>query len=312
MPSYHVPAMLQEVLRFLAPAPGKTMVDCTLGGSGHAAAICEQIQPDGVLIGIDQDAEAVSLGRKRLDFCRARVHLVHDNFAHLPQILSRLEIVGADGILADLGISLHQIEHSGRGFSFQRDEPLDMRMDPQAGEKAEDIINRAGEIELARIFREFGEERHAKSIARRVVAARKKAPIRTSRQLAELVRAAIPRGAGARMKIHPATRVFMALRIAVNHELERLDQFLDVVCDCLLPGGRLCVLAFHSLEDRRVKQCFARLAKGCICPPRIPRCVCGRQPTVRRLTRKVVRPSAAEVEANPAARSTRLRAVEKI
>lgn len=311
MPTYHVPAMLAEVLHFLAPRPDKIMVDCTLGGAGHAAAICARIQPDGVLVGIDQDADSVAQGRKRLDFCSARVHFVHDNFAHLPQILSRLEIAGADGILADLGISLHQIERSGRGFSFQRDEPLDMRMDTQTEVTAADILSRAAEPELTRIFREFGEERYAKSIARRIVAERKNSPLRTSRQLAELVTAAVPKGAGARMKIHPATRVFMALRIAVNRELERLDQFLDTVFDCLLPGGRLCVLAFHSLEDRRVKQRFVRLAKGCTCPPRIPRCVCGKQPTVRLLTRKVVRPSAAEIEANPAARSTRLRAVEK-
>jgi len=274
----HRPAMLDEVLRYLDPEPGKTMVDCTLGGCGHAAAICERIQPDGMLVGIDQDAEAIAHARSRLDFCRARVHIVHENFAHLPQILQRRAIAGADGILADLGLSRHQIERSGRGFSFQRDEPLDMRMNPQAQETGADIVNREAEAELARIFREFGEERYARSIARRIIADRRKAPIRTSRQLADLVKVAMPRGAAARMKIHPATRVFMALRIAVNRELERLDRFLEVVFDCLQPRGRLCVLAFHSLEDRRVKQRFTRLAKGCTCPPRIPRCVCGRAP----------------------------------
>lgn len=312
MPSFHTPAMLDEVIRILAPGPGKIMVDCTLGGCGHAAAICDRIQPDGVLVGIDRDADAVAHAAARLNFCRACVHIVHDNFAHLPQILGRLEIAGADGILADLGISLHQIERSGRGFSFQRDEPLDMRMDRQSVDTAAKILNRADEPELIRIFRELGEERHARAIARRVVAERKKGPIRTTRQLAELVKAAVPKAAAARAKIHPATRVFMALRIAVNRELERLDQFLDVVFDCLLPGGRLCMLSFHSLEDRRVKQRFARLAKGCTCPPQIPVCVCGKQPTVRLLTRKVMRPTAGEIKANPAARSTRLRAVEKL
>jgi len=312
MPPYHVPAMLEEVLRFLEPGPGKIIVDCTLGGGGHAAAICDHIQPDGVLVGIDQDRDAVAHAGKALNFCRAQVHIVHDNFAHLPRILSRLNIDGADGILADLGTSMHQIEHSGRGFSFQREEPLDMRMNLQTATTAADIVNREGEAELTRIFRQFGEERYAKPIARRIAGERKKSPVRTSRQLAELVKAAVPRGAAAKMNIHPATRVFMALRIAVNKELERLDRFLDVVVDCLRPQGRLCVLAFHSLEDRRVKQRFVRLAKGCICPPRIPRCVCGRQPTVRLLTRKVVRPSAAEIAANPSARSTRLRAVEKL
>jgi len=241
-----------------------------------------------------------------------RVHLFNANFVHLPALLAQLQVAAVDGILADLGLSQHQIDRSGRGFSFQRDEPLDMRMDTGTVETAADIVNRESEAALARLFREYGEERWAKRIARRVVETRRAQPIRTSGQLVKVIGAALPPGAAHRQSIHPATRVFMALRIAVNRELERLDTFLDVAVAHLNPGGRLCVLSFHSLEDRMVKRRFQTLAAGCTCPPSFPRCVCNRKPAVRLLTRKVVRPQPEEIRCNPMARSTRLRAVERL
>ncbi len=286
-------------------------MDCTLGGGGHAVRICEKILPGGTLIGIDQDVDAVRKAREVLAPCKATVHIFQDNFIRLPSILGQLKISAVDGILLDLGVSLHQIEASGRGFSFNRDEPLDMRMNTVSGSTAEDILNHESEAALARIFREYGEERRARSIARKIVSERKKRPIRTSGQLTRLVLEGLPRKGRHGRKIHPATRIFMALRIAVNHELERLEEFLGFAVDYLNPGGRLCVLSFHSLEDRIVKRRFADLARGCICPPGFPQCVCHHEPTARILTRKVLRPSPEEIDTNPMARSTKLRALER-
>ena len=265
----------------------------------------------GTLIGIDQDVDAVRKAREVLAPCKATVHIFHDNFIRLPSILGQLKISAVDGILLDLGLSLHQIEESGRGFSFNRDEPLDMRMNTVSGSTAEDILNHESEAALARIFREYGEERRARPIARKIVSERKKRPIRTSGQLTRLVVEGLPRKGRHGRKIHPATRVFMALRIAVNHELERLEEFLGFAVDYLNPGGRLCILSFHSLEDRIVKRRFADLARGCICPPEFPQCVCHHKPTARILTRKVLRPSPEEIDTNPMARSTKLRALER-
>ena len=312
MQFHHVPAMPTETVDYLNCKPGKIYVDCTLGGSGHALRICEKIQPNGVLIGIDQDADATNHARQALRSCQAVVHIVHANFVQLPNILSQFKIAAADGILVDLGLSYHQIEGSGRGFSFRKDEPLDMRMNTDSTLTAADIVHQEGENSLVKIFKDYGEERWARRIARKIIVARKKHPIRTSGQLAGIVLSAVPQGARRRQKIHPATRVFMALRIAVNRELEHLETFLGFVADYLNPGGRLCVLSFHSLEDRIVKRRFQALAKGCTCPPNFPQCVCKTKPAVRILTRKVVRPMPEEIESNPMARSTRLRALEKI
>jgi 16S rRNA (cytosine1402-N4)-methyltransferase len=308
----HVSAMLPEAIAYLNCFPGGVFVDGTLGGAGHAKVICEVIMPDGLLIGIDQDEDAIINAADRLKPYASILRLFHGNFAHLPDYLAQLKIDAVNGILLDLGLSQHQLESSGRGFSFQRNEPLDMRMDVRTPTQAQDLVNALGEEELGRIFREYGEERWAQRIARAVVARRRQAPIRTSRQLAELVSATVPRGSAARQKIHPATRVFMALRIAVNRELERLQQFLDIALDCLGPQGRLVVMSFHSLEDRIVKHHFRQLAQGCHCPKDLPQCVCGGQPAVRILTKKAVRPTDQETARNPMARSTRLRAVEKL
>jgi 16S rRNA (cytosine1402-N4)-methyltransferase len=217
-----------------------------------------------------------------------------------------------DGILLDLGISLHQIEYSGRGFSFLRDEPLDMRMNRTSRITAEDLINRMDEKNLKQIFREYGEERWAGQIAKKIVRSRKQNAITSSSQLARIVCDAVPKSSSFHQKIHPATRVFMALRIAVNRELEMLNIFMENVADFLNPRARLCVLSFHSLEDRIVKHHFKALEKGCICPPDFPECVCNQKSIFRLLTKKVVRPSKEEIERNPMARSTKLRAAEKI
>lgn len=312
MPDYHVPAMLEEAVGMLACRPGKIIVDGTLGGSGHARRICEQIIPGGVLIGIDQDRDAIDQAHRVLPTDEPRIHIVHGNFVDLPLFLSQLGIDAVDGILIDIGLSLHQIEASGRGFSFSRDEPLDMRMDVRSTVTAADLVASMSERELTQTFSRYGEERWSARIARHLVAQRKTHALATSGQLARLVEKAVPAAAARAQKIHPATRVFMALRIAVNRELEVLDRFLETTVALLNPGGRLCVLSFHSLEDRIVKHRFRAMERPCTCPPSFPQCACGRQATVRLLTRKVMRPAEAEIRTNPMARSTRLRAVEKL
>jgi 16S rRNA (cytosine1402-N4)-methyltransferase len=308
----HIPAMLNEVIFYLNCRPGKIYVDGTLGGAGHAGAICEKITPGGVLIGIDQDIEAINHAKTALQKFSLHIHLMHGNFVLLPEFLSQLSIKAVDGLLLDLGVSLHQLENSGRGFSFRKEEPLDMRMNIQTPETAEMLVNNLAQDELQKIFQEFGEERWAAQIARNIAKVRRLKKISTSKQLAQIVVDSIPRRAASRQKIHPATRVFMALRIAVNRELDKLRNFLEYAADYLNPEGRLCVLSFHSLEDRIVKQRLKALEKGCTCPPQLPRCICGQKPQVRILTKRVVRPTAEEIAANPMARSTRLRAAEKI
>jgi len=304
--------MLNEVVSYLDCRPGNTCIDCTLGGCGHARAICEKINPGGLFIGIDQDIDAITNAEKVLQNHSVEIHLFHGNFYRLPEILKELNIASADGILLDLGLSQHQIEDSGRGFSFMRDEPLDMRMDVRSADTAASFVNNLAQNDLQKIFKEYGEERWARQIARNIVTIRRQTAIRTSKQLARIVVDSVPRQAASKQKIHPATRVFMALRIAVNRELERLATFMEYAVDFLNPGGRLCVLSFHSLEDRIVKQRLKALEKGCTCPPQLPQCVCGQKPQIRLLTKKVVRPTAEEITANPMARSTRLRAAEKI
>ena len=304
--------MLKEVISYLNCHPGQTYVDGTLGGSGHAAAICDLITPGGVFIGIDQDIDAINHAKAVLQKYDLQIHILHGNFFRLPEFFSQLNIRTADGILLDLGLSQHHLENSGRGFSFRKDEPLDMRMDIQSSQTAGQLVNNLAQKDLQKIFKEYGEERWAKRIAGNIIRIRCQNEIRTSSQLAQIVAESIPGRAAAKQKIHPATRVFMALRIAVNRELERLAAFMEYAVDYLAPGGRLCVLSFHSLEDRIVKQRFKALEKGCTCPPRLPQCVCGQKPRIRILTKKVVRPTAEEVAANPMARSTRLRAAEKL
>jgi 16S rRNA (cytosine1402-N4)-methyltransferase len=307
----HLPVLPEEVLALLDPAPGGIYLDGTVGGGGHARLILEASAPDGRLIGLDRDPSALRKAAEVLAPFGGRVVLRHRNFSEAAAVLTELGISGLDGMLLDLGVSSHQLDEASRGFSFRSDAPLDMRMDPTSGPTAADLVNTAATEELARIFREYGEERWAGRIARRIVQVRQQHSLTTTRQLAELVRDAVP-GGKVPARIHPATRVFQALRIQVNQELEHVSRGIAEAIDLLNPGGRLAVISFHSLEDRIVKRFFQEEAKGCICPPRLPTCVCNHRPRLELLTRKGVRASEAEVEANPRARSAVLRAVRRI
>jgi 16S rRNA (cytosine1402-N4)-methyltransferase len=304
--------MLSEVVHYLNCKPGKIYADCTLGGSGHAGAILEKIIPDGILIGIDQDIDAIKNAKRKLKPYKLNIHLFHDNFINLPKILSQLNITAVDGILLDLGISFHHLDSSGRGFSFRKDEPLDMRMNIESDTTAEELINTMDEKSLAEIFFKYGEERYSRKIAKKIVNVRKKEKIKSSRHLAEIVCGAVSDKASSKRRIHPATRVFMAVRIAVNKELNILNSFMETAFDLLKPEGRFCILSFHSLEDRIVKRKIKLMEGKCICPPALPRCVCNKTRVIRSLSKKVLRPTEEEVAANPMARSARMRAVEKL
>lgn len=286
-------------------------MDGTIGGAGHARDILDASSPDGLLIGLDRDREAIEAASVKLAGYESRVRLIHANFARLPEILRSEGVGEIDGMLLDLGVSSHQLDKGERGFSFQQDAPLDMRMDASAGTSAADLLNSLSESDLASIIWRFGEERWSRRIAAAIVAARKISPILTTRQLADLVAGAIPR-ARWEARIHPATRTFQAVRIAVNEELAALEKGLPAAVAALRSGGRLVVISFHSLEDRIVKTVFNDLSRGCVCPKSIPLCVCGRTPVVRKITGKPLSAGPAEVAANPRSRSARLRAVEKI
>ena len=307
----HIPVLPAEVLRFLAPRSGGIYLDGTLGGGGHAALVLDASGPDGILIGFDQDAEALAAAHTKLAPYGERVRLIHKNFAGLAEVVSGLGFTGIDGFLLDLGVSSHQLDSGQRGFSFQQDAPLDMRMNTGCGETAADLVNTLSEAELTRIIREYGEERWAKRIAAFIVRARTEAPIATTARLVDIIKGAIPRGAWEE-RLHPATRTFQALRIAVNDELGSLERGIAAGLSLLNKGGRGVVISFHSLEDRLVKNTFRGLAQGCICPKSLPRCVCNAVPQVKVLTGKPVTAGDAEVRENPRARSAKLRAVEKL
>ncbi|MFQ5735346.1 MAG: 16S rRNA (cytosine(1402)-N(4))-methyltransferase RsmH [Thermodesulfobacteriota bacterium] len=307
----HRSVMPQEVVEYLRCVPGGVYVDGTLGGGGHAARILEASAPDGRVIGIDRDQDALSAAREFLKPYGARAVLVKSDYRDLLVVLDGLGIKEIDGIVLDLGVSSFQLESGERGFSFARDARLDMRMDRTQGLTAYDIVNGQSVEELARILREYGEERDARRIARAIDRQRKIRPVATTLQLAAIVEAAVPRRFQPR-SIHPATRVFQALRIAVNDELEGLAQGLEAGLRALRSGGRFVVISFHSLEDRIVKRSFRDFSTGCVCPPRIPKCVCGHEPGARLLTRRAVKPSEQETGSNPRSRSARLRAVEKL
>ena len=301
----HVPVMVAEVVEWLRPRPGVRVVDATLGFGGHAAALLAAA-PRACLLGIDRDPAALAHAQARLAREAERVILRRARFGDLPATLAELGWDGADAVLLDLGVSSLQLDDPARGFSFRADGPLDMRMDPDQTLDADEVVNRWSGPELARILAEHGEERRARAIARAIVRAR---PLRSTGDLARLVARVVGRRHSG---LHPATRTFQAIRIAVNDELAALDQFLDAGYGVLRPGGRLAVLAYHSLEDRRVKEAFRRWAASCLCPPGVARCTCGWRAQVRVLTRRPVRPSPAEVLRNPRARSARLRVVERL
>ncbi len=310
IPFRHVPVLADEVLAALAPKPGGRYLDGTVGGGGHARLILEASAPDGILVGLDRDPSALRSAAANLATFGSRVHLEQGNFAEADQVLGRLGLLPLDGILFDLGVSSFQLDEPERGFSFRSDAPLDMRMDPTRGMTAADLLATAPVEELTRIFREYGEERWAGRIARRIVRERETAPLLGTLQLAELVRDTVP-GGRVPARIHPATRVFQALRIAVNGELDSVARGVGRAIELLQPGGRLAVISFHSLEDRIVKRLFQEESRGCICPPRLPICSCGHTPRVELLFRKGLRPDAEEIADNPRARSAVLRAVRR-
>jgi 16S rRNA (cytosine1402-N4)-methyltransferase len=302
----HKPVLLQEAIEALAVLPGGRYVDCTLGGGGHAAAILEHSAPGGQLLGIDADPEAIRLASIRLSTYHDSILLVNDNFSNIDDICRRYSFIPVHGVLFDLGLSTYQLEDDPRGFSFQRDAELDMRFSLDQETTAADIINSTSETELALILQEYGEERFARRIAHRIVQER---PITTTLQLARVVEAAV---GGRHGRIHPATRTFQALRIAVNRELENLEIALGKTIDVLGVGGRLVAISYHSLEDRIVKRFMQKEASDCICPPNVPVCRCGHTASLRILTKRVIVPSEEEVRDNPRSRSAKMRVAEKI
>jgi 16S rRNA (cytosine1402-N4)-methyltransferase len=309
----HVPVMSDEVVAMLAPAAGSRHVDATLGGGGHAQRILEASDPDGRLLGLDADGAAIARVRARLGSRFGdRLRLRQANFRELATVAPAEGFADVDGCLFDLGVSSFQLADSDRGFGFRVGGPLDMRFDTSRGVPAAELLAALDADELTALFRRYGEEPFAGRISRAIVEARRTAPVRTAEELATLVARAAPGRAPGRRRVHPATRVFQALRIAVNEELDALQAGLAAAVDLLRPGGRLVVLSYHSLEDRIVKRFLQAERRGCICPPEAPVCVCGRQPRLRLLGPKGVVPSPTEIAANPRARSARLRAAERL
>ena len=304
----HVPVLLDEVVTGLQARPGGYFVDCTVGLGGHSAAILREVLPLGRLLGIDADPDAIKISRDTLSNYGETVTLVNDNFTNLEAICERYRFHPVDGILFDLGVSSLQLDTAERGFSFHLDAPLDMRFNPEQGLAASDIVNRFSEQELAKLIERYGEERHSRRIARYIAQNR---PITTTGELARLVQQASV-ASSRRSKIHPATRTFMALRIAVNSELQNLELALKQTTNLLRPGGRLAVISYHSLEDRIVKQFMRYAASSCVCPPETIICRCGHVPTLKLISRKVIKPTTLEIESNPRSRSARLRIAERL
>jgi 16S rRNA (cytosine1402-N4)-methyltransferase len=305
---YHEPVLLAETVDLLVTEPDAIYVDATLGGGGHSREILSRLGPRGRLISIDRDPEALARSRQWASEHSDRVTLVRGDFCNIASLLGELGVSSVCGILADLGVSSRQLDKAERGFSFMREGPLDMRMDPDSGPSAADLVNGMEEAELLRIIRAYGEHPQARKIAQGIVESRQIAPITTTGQLADLVERTIGRRSGK----HPATLVFQALRIAVNRELEALEKFMADFFDLLQPGGRIAVIAYHSLEDRLVKRTLRDMEPHCICPEQAPRCTCSKPGVMKSLQRKAYRPSPEEVARNPRARSARLRVAERI
>jgi 16S rRNA (cytosine1402-N4)-methyltransferase len=312
----HTPVLLAEVTQQLSPHPGSIIVDCTLGGAGHAKRLLELVAPGGILVGIDQDDAALTVAENTLRLGQQipdeSIVLLKGNFGDLDDLLSIAHLPYVDGFLFDLGVSSPQLDFPERGFSYHEDAPLDMRMDP--GHRtltAAEVIATYAEADLARIIREFGEEKWASRIAHFIAETRERHPIETTLQLVDVIKRAVP-AAARRSGPHPARRTFQALRIEVNDELGVLQRGLEAAARWLTSGGRIAVISYHSLEDRIVKQFFADESQGCTCPPDLPVCTCGNVPVLRVLTRRPIAPSREEVEANPRARSAKLRVAEKL
>jgi 16S rRNA (cytosine1402-N4)-methyltransferase len=306
----HRPVLLRETIELLAAERGGLFVDCTVGLGGHSEAIL-QTSSDAQVLGIDRDEEALGLATERLALYGSRFRAVHADFRELTRVLATAKVRLVRGILADLGVSSLQLDSPSRGFSFRHEAPLDMRMDTSSGETAAELLGRLSEVEIARLIFEYGEEPRSRRIARAIVERRERGePVQTTTDLAKLVERAI--GAGKKRRIHPATRTFQALRIAVNAELENLDRFVSDAVDHLEPDGRLAVISFHSLEDRIVKRTLLKLSGRCQCPPRLPKCICGATRRISILTRRPIKPAESEIEENPRARSAKLRAAQKL
>jgi 16S rRNA (cytosine1402-N4)-methyltransferase len=303
--------MVNEVVRVLVTSPGGIYVDGTVGSGGHSEAIAGRLSETGRLICVDRDQDAIRISRQRLGYLGKRVAFSKANFAELDMVIRDFGIGKVNGILLDLGMSSYQVDHSGRGFSFNRDEPLDMRMDLDDTTNAGHLLNTLPAAEIEKILKDYGEEKKARAISRLIERERKKGPIVSSLQLADLVRSLMPSFWRPGTK-DPATRTFQALRIAVNRELENLKIFLGKAPSLIEKGGRLVFLTYHSLEDRLVKGAVAEWEKGCTCPPDLPKCICGKRPLFSRIYKKVIRPSKKEIEQNPRARSAVLRAAERI
>lgn len=310
MDFHHISVLLNESISSLIKNPSGIYVDCTLGGSGHASHVVKKLDSKGRFIGIDQDPAAVATGRARLAGVSCRVDIVQDNFRNLGCILDDLGIKEIDGVMFDLGVSSHQLDVAERGFSYMNDAPLDMRMNPDAPLSAYEVVNSYSEDNLTKLITEYGEERWAKRIAKFIIDERMHSKIETTGQLVEVIKKAIP-AAARKDGPHPAKRTFQAIRIEVNNELDILRQTFMTAVDKLKVGGRICIITFHSLEDRIAKQTLQLLAKGCVCPPKLPICVCGQNPRLK-VIGKPLAPSIEEVERNPRARSAKLRVAEKI
>ncbi|MDL2217859.1 16S rRNA (cytosine(1402)-N(4))-methyltransferase RsmH [Christensenellaceae bacterium OttesenSCG-928-M15] len=307
---YHAPIMVKEVLDLLAPERGGIYIDGTLGGGGHAEAVLKAAGQNARLVGIDRDEDAILAASARLFAFKDRFTPVRGNFFDMRELLAEQEIFAADGILLDLGVSSHQLDTPERGFSYQHDAPLDMRMDKRAKKTAYDVVNTYTHGELARVLREYGEERYASKVASRIVKKREEKPIETTFELSEIIKHAFP--PAKRYEQHPARRSFQGIRIEVNAELEGLEAALRSAHGLLSPGGRLLVITFHSLEDRIVKKLFREFENPCTCPPSAPLCICGKKQSARILTKKPVIAGQEEQEANPRSRSAKLRAIEKM
>ena len=307
----HIPVLYREIMEIMAPKAGETFVDCTLGGGGHSKGFLERTSPNGRLIGIDQDLEALEAAKKNLAQFGERVRYIHSNYENLSEILVKEAPEGVDGILFDIGVSSHQLDDAERGFSYMHDAPLDMRMDQTKDFSAYEVVNRYSEDELYRIIRDYGEENWAKRIAQFIVEKRKIKAIETTGELVDIIKAAIPKKA--RMDgSHPAKRTFQAIRIEVNGELEVLEKTIEQAVKNLKKGGRLGIITFHSLEDRIVKEKFKYLAAKCICPPEMPICCCNKVAEVKILTKKPITAQNDELMSNLRAKSAKFRAVEKI